>query len=151
MTTHSSKYRSSAVGHVIREHRKARGLTQKQLACELGVEARTLRMYENGERALENISDLRRIANLLEIDPVELGLAASRYHISTVAQVEEVIEQVTALLPQACFIEARSTIDTFFRHVIRYAGHDDTAFLRALAHVHCLAGQTHAITRRTRE
>ena len=67
MTTHSSKYRSSAVGHVIREHRKARGLTQKQLACELGVEARTLRMYENGERVLENISDLRRIADAEDV------------------------------------------------------------------------------------
>lgn len=151
MTARPLKYPSYAVGQVIREHRKARGLTQKQLARELGVEARTLRMYENGERALENISDLRRIANLLEIDPVELGLAASRYHITTVAQVQETIERVAVLLPQACFIEARSTVDTFFRHVIRHSDHNDPTFLRALAHVHCLAGQTHAITRRTRE
>ena len=79
MTADSIKDRSSAVGYVIRKHRKSRGLTQKQLAGELGVEARTLRMYENGERVLESISDLRRIADLLEIDPIELGLAASKH------------------------------------------------------------------------
>jgi transcriptional regulator with XRE-family HTH domain len=144
-------YRSSAVGQVIREHRKARGLTQKQLAGELGVEARTLRMYENGERVLENISDLRRIADLLEINPVELGLAAARQHISTVEQIQDVVEQVAVLLPQACFIEARSTIDTLFRNVLRSVDNEDQAFLRILAHAHCLAGQIHAITRRTRE
>src|SRR6266480_4668937 len=104
MTTHSSKYRSSAVGHVIREHRKARGLTQKQLACELGVEARTLRMYENGER-------------------------------------------VSLLILQARFIEARTTVDTFFRNLKRQSGNEDPAFLRALAQAHCLAGQVQAITR----
>src|SRR6266487_1850149 len=151
MTTHSSKYRSSAVGHVIREHRKARGLTQKQLACELGVEARTLRMYENGERVLESISDLRRIADLLEIDPVELGLAASKHDISTAAQVQEIVERVSLLILQARFIEARTTVDTFFRNLKRQSGNEDPAFLRALAQAHCLAGQVQAITRRTRE
>ena len=135
MTTHSSRYRSSAVGHIIREHRKARGLTQKQLACELGVEARTLRMYENGERVLENISDLRRIADLLEIDPVELGLAASKHDIATATQVQEIVERVASLIPQARFVEARTTIDTFFRNLNlkRQSGNEDPVFLRALA------------------
>ncbi len=151
MTTHSSKYRSSAVGHVIREHRKARGLTQKQLACELGVEARTLRMYENGERVLENISDLRRIADLLEIDPVELGLAASRHDIATVTQVQEIVERVASLIPQARFVEARTTMDTFFRNLKWQPGNEDAVLLRVLAHAHCLDGQVQAITRRTRE
>jgi transcriptional regulator with XRE-family HTH domain len=153
MTIRSSKdSRFSAVGHVIREHRKARGLTQKQLAGSLGVEARTLRMYENGERVLENISDLRRIADLLEIDPVELGLAASKHTISTTAQVEEVIEGVAMLIPQARFVEARATADTFFRNLKkRQSGNEDPVFLCALAQAHCLAGQVQAITRRTRE
>jgi transcriptional regulator with XRE-family HTH domain len=151
MTLQPWNNRTSAVGQVIREHRKARGLTQKQLASELGVEARTLRMYENGERALENISDLRRIAQLLKIDPVELGLAASRQPISTAAQIQAVIERIMTLLPQAFLTEARSTIDAFLGNVIRPSDRNDTSFLRALAHVYCLAGQIHAITRRTRE
>jgi transcriptional regulator with XRE-family HTH domain len=151
MTADSLKYRSSAVGYVIREHRKARGLTQKQLAGELGVEARTLRMYENGERALENISDLRRIADLLEIDPLELGLAASRQSISTATQIQEVVEHVAALTLQACFIEARATIDTLFHNLPRHPDNTDPIFLRELAHAYCLAGQIHTITRRTRE
>lgn len=151
MTNQPLKYRSSAVGQVIREYRKVRGLTQKQLAGALGVEARTLRMYENGERVLENISDLRRIAELLEIDPAELGVASSRQHISTVAQIQEVVERVATLIPQACFIEARSTIDTFFRNVLHQPDNADPIFLRTLAYAHCLAGQIHAITRRTHD
>src|SRR6476646_4737951 len=106
MAVQREKQRASMAGQVLRAYRTLHGLTQKQLAGELGVEARTLRMYENGERALENISDLRRIADLLEIDPIELGLAASRQSISTAAQIQEVVAHVAALMLQACFIEA---------------------------------------------
>src|ERR1700736_5908196 len=133
MTTRPSKYPSSAVGQVIREHRKARGLTQKQLASELGVEARTLRMYENGERSLENISDLRRIAELLAIDPVELGLAASTSDAYTAGQIYAVVEQSAALILQARFIEARTTIDTLLRDLKPQSGCEEPAFLHALA------------------
>jgi tetratricopeptide (TPR) repeat protein len=46
MTTRPSKYPSSAVGQVIREHRKARGLTQKQNEDYTGFE-RTIARAEN--------------------------------------------------------------------------------------------------------
>lgn len=66
-------------------------------------------MYENGERALENISDLRRIADLLAIDPVELGLADRTPAMSNSRQIEEIVEQIASLLLQARLLEACTT------------------------------------------
>jgi transcriptional regulator with XRE-family HTH domain len=142
---------SSTVGHVIREHRKARGITQKQLAFELGVEARTLRMYENGERILDNITDLRRIADLLTIDPAELGLAPKKHEAYTAKQVHNIVEQVGSLVLQARLVEARTNIDTLCRNLEKRLGKEEPAFLCSLAHAYCMAGHVHAVTRRTRE
>ncbi len=75
MAVPKEKRQASTAGQAIKTYRQAHGITQKQLAIELGVEARTLRMYENGERALDNITDLQRIADLLAIDPEMLGLS----------------------------------------------------------------------------
>jgi transcriptional regulator with XRE-family HTH domain len=151
MAARSLKDGSATVGQVIREYRKARGITQKQFAVELGVEARTLRMYENGERTLENITDLRRIADLLAIDPVELGLAARTPAIADVQQIEAAVEQVASLLLQARLIEARTTIEALLRTLKRQGGQAERAFLRVLASVHGIAGHVQALTRKTGE
>lgn len=51
MAARNLKDDAATVGQVIREYRKARGITQKQFAVELGVEARTLRyVRERGTR-----------------------------------------------------------------------------------------------------
>lgn len=151
MVARSSKEGSSPVGLVIRKYRQERGITQKQFARQLGVEARTLRMYENGERVLENISDLRRIADLLEIDPTELGLAAREQGTSTAEQIHEVVEQVASLLLQARLAEAHTTIETLLQSLRARAENADVPFLHALASAHCLAGHVWTMTRKTGE
>lgn len=151
MASRSLKEDALTVGQIIREYRKARGMTQKQFAGELGVEARTLRMYENGERELENISDLRRIAELLAIDPAELGLAARTIIISSAEQIDAAVEQVAALVQQARLVEARTSIETLLRDLKKQGEPDDPQMLRALAVAHCMAGQVQALTSRTRD
>lgn len=148
MAAYSSKESLSTVGQIIREYRKARGITQKQFAGALGVEARTLRMYENGERALENISDLRRIAELLEIDPAELGLAASLASAYTAEQVQETLEQIISLVLNARLVEARTTSEALLRDLTKQSSDEDP---RVLARAHCVAGLVQSITRKTRE
>lgn len=142
---------SATVGQVIREYRKARGITQKQFAVELGVEARTLRMYENGERVLENVSDLRRIADLLAIDPAELGLAARAPSVVDSQEIEEALEQIASLLLQARLVEARTTAETLLRNLKRQNRPSDPAFLCSLACVYCVTGQVQALVRKTGE
>ncbi len=151
MATRSSKSGTTTVGQIIRESRKARGITQKQFAGELGVEARTLRMYENGERTLENITDLRRIADLLKIDPVELGLAARTPDMPSTPQIYTAVEQVGSLILQARLVEAQTTIETLLRNVKKQHRLEDQAFLHALAFAHCIAGHVQTIMRKTRE
>lgn len=151
MAARSLSEGASTVGQIIRAYRKARGVTQKQFAGELGVEARTLRMYENGERTLENITDLRRIADLLGIDPVELGLAARPTVVASAEQISAGIEQIASLIQQARLVEARTTSEALLRALQKQGERDDPLFLRALASAQGMTGHVQALTRKTRE
>jgi transcriptional regulator with XRE-family HTH domain len=151
MTVARAKRQASMAGQAIKTYRRSHGITQKQLATELGVEARTLRMYETGERALDNISDLRRIATLLAIDPEELGLATKKHDLYTPEQICEVVERVWSLLPQARLVEAHTSITTLLQNVSRSPSCEDPQFLYACACAHNVAGYVKSIISRTAE
>ena len=159
MTAQRAKQRTSIAGQALRTYRRSHGITQKQLANELGVEARTLRMYENGERALENITDLQRIAALLAIDPEELGLSAKKCAIYTPEQICEVAERAWSLIPQARLVEAHTTIDTLLRNLRSSSlyqnendnDNGDPQFLHAYARAHNVAGYIKSIVYKTAE
>ena len=87
------------VGQALKDYRKSQGITQEQLAEDLGIDPRTLRLWEN-ERPPESIRELRRISDLLGIEPERLGLAASLYLPKTPEMVEEIIEHVWALMDE---------------------------------------------------
>lgn len=53
------------VGKLIRETRKAKGLTQKELGERIGVAESTLSRFENGEQNL-TLETLARISDALE-------------------------------------------------------------------------------------
>ncbi len=55
----------SFAGQFLKDYRINNKLTQEQLAYELNIEPRTLRAYENGERQLNNVKELQRIADVL--------------------------------------------------------------------------------------
>ena len=55
------------VSQSIREVRKAKALTQKELAEKLGVAETTVNRYESGEQNL-TIETLQKVANALEVD-----------------------------------------------------------------------------------
>src|SRR2546430_11634498 len=87
----------SLLSQVLKDYRKEHGLTQEQLAYDLEVERRTLRTWEN-ERPLNDVQELRRIADVLGIEPERLGLAASLYIPKTPQHIEEIIEHVWSLM-----------------------------------------------------
>lgn len=144
------KHRPSMVGMVLKEHRKQQGITQEQAAHYLGIEPRTLRMYENGERSIENVRELRRIATLLGIDPQRFGLASLTVETCTPEQVEEVVKNAWAFLAQTRFTEARTIVETMLRD-LRYYASQDTALLHAMAQAHHVAGHVVALMSRTNE
>ena len=150
MRTERTKHRPSVVGLILKEHRKQHGLTQEQAAHYLGIEPRTLRMYENGERSIENVRELRRIANLLGIDPQRFGLTNLTIETCTPEQIEEVVANAWGFMAQSRFMEARTIVDTLLRDLHYYAS-EDTELLRALARAHHIAGHVTALMCRTTE
>lgn len=54
----------------LKEIRKERGMTQAQVAAELGVNEKTYRRYENGEQSplLSTMNSLYRILNVTPLD-----------------------------------------------------------------------------------
>jgi transcriptional regulator with XRE-family HTH domain len=150
MRTERTKRRPSVVGLILKEHRKQHGLTQEQAAHYLGIEPRTLRMYENGERSIENVRELRRIATLLGIDPQRFGLATVTIDSCTPEQIDEVVANTWGFLGQSRFSEARSIISTLLQDMDYYP-FEDTELLRSLARAHHVAGHVTALTCRTTE
>ncbi len=96
---------TSLASQALKDYRKAHGITQEHLAEELEIDPRTLRMWENG-RSPENIRELRRISDLLGIEPERLGLAASLYVPKTLEQIEEIINRVWSLMNEVRVNEA---------------------------------------------
>ncbi|MBL7495533.1 helix-turn-helix transcriptional regulator [Frankia sp. CNm7] len=63
------------VGQLLRAYRQAHGLTQQQLADQLGFDQSYVSKVESGRRAIHDISTLRHIARHLDLAPEDVGLA----------------------------------------------------------------------------
>ncbi|MBQ6664610.1 MAG: helix-turn-helix transcriptional regulator [Synergistaceae bacterium] len=75
------------LNEVIRTLRKRRGLTQEQLAEQLGVSVMTVRRWEWGER-VPNADDLRKASQVLDIPVTELMGDSDTLHIMASADAE---------------------------------------------------------------
>ena len=75
------------LNEVIRTLRKRRGLTQEQLAEQLGISVMTVRRWEWGER-IPNVEDLKKAARVLDIPVTELIGAADTPSVMTSVEVE---------------------------------------------------------------
>lgn len=140
MATYNSKPASSLLSQMLKEHRKRHQLTQEQLAVTLRIEPRTLRAYELGERNVTNINELRRIADLLGVEPERLGVATSIYIPRTPEQIEEVIELVWSLVEESRILEACITIERLIQNIESQIATEDHALLLSLAHAFHAAG-----------
>ena len=83
------------IGHVLRQVRKSRGLTQADIAPTLGVSRSTVAQMENGKRAVK-AEDIDRLALLYGCSTSEL--LSSRYHSGTPRE-DIVLRELFAALP----------------------------------------------------
>jgi transcriptional regulator with XRE-family HTH domain len=148
MAMHQSNNRLSLLGQVLKEYRKSHGLTQEQLAKELRVEPRTLRSWEN-ERPLENIRELRRIADTLGLDYERLGLSSSLYIPRTLEQADEAIEQGWSYLQQLRYVEGRAFVEKLVRDISLQITSEDPQWLSRLASARHVAGHITSESSRT--
>lgn len=127
------------VGQALKDYRKSHGVTQEQLAEDLGIDPRTLRSWEN-ERPPESIRELRRISDLLGIEPERLGLAASLYLPKTPEQVETILEHVWALMDDIRVHEASTIIEKLVADLRTQIRTEDHRILRSFAQALHAAG-----------
>lgn len=139
MAMQESNSRLSLLSQVLKEYRKLHSLTQEQLAEKLRIEPRTLRSWEN-ERPLENIRELRRIADTLGIEPERLGIAPSVYIPRTPEQIEEIIQHAWSLIEEARMYQGRTTIERLIQNVRIQITSENRELLTSLAHAYHAAG-----------
>jgi transcriptional regulator with XRE-family HTH domain len=140
MAKRRAKSIPSLAGQVLKNYRKEHNLTQEQLASDLLIEPRTYRAYENGEYPLNNIHELRRIADMLGIEPEQLGLANSLIIPRTPDQIEEIIQHTWSLVDESRLREARATIERLAQNIRSQITTEDPVLLRSLAHTYHSAG-----------
>lgn len=134
-----ANHHPSFAGQYLKNYREQHGLTQEQFARDLGIEARSLRAYETGERQLNNINELRRMADLLGVDAAQLGAAALQVPRSA-EEIEETLDHGWELIEQSRMTEARTVVETLAHHVRSQITGDDRPLLRSLARVYHSAG-----------
>lgn len=131
---------TSLASQVLKEYRKAHNLRQEQLAADLSIEPRTYRAYENGEYSLTNINELRRIADLLGVEPEQLGIASSVHLLRSPEEIENVIQHVWELVDASRLYEARNTIERLIHNLHAQRTTESTAMLKSLARAYHTAG-----------
>lgn len=140
MAMQQPKAAPSLAGQFLKEYRKSKKLSQEQFARDLNIEPRTLRAYENGERQLDKVSELQRMADLLGIEPERLGIATSIYIPRTTEQMEEVISHVWLLVEESRVQEALNTIERLISNIRLQVTSEDPKLLKSLARAYHTAG-----------
>lgn len=126
-------------GSVIKKYRGSAKLTQEELAALVGLDARTIRGYELGERQLTNVQIARKIAAVLHIPSAESGL-----HEITPAIFEDAdraFDEVWLLVATANFAQAQRNILAALEYLKQGAGDR-----HSIAYAYFLAGHIEAIT-----
>lgn len=130
----------SLAGQFLKSYREKRGLTQEQLACDLNMEPRTLRAYENGERSLNNVKELHRIADRLGVEPEQLGVVGALYVPRTPEEIEEALQHAWGLVEESRLQEARAVIERLAQNLRTKITSENPALLRSLAQAYHAAG-----------
>ena len=138
------------VGQALKDYRKLNSITQEQLAEDLGIDPRTLRLWEN-ERPPESVRELRRISSLLGIEPERFGLATSLYIPRTPEEIEEIIQHVWDLMDEVRVNEAFAIIEHLVQDLRKQIITEDPRMLRSFAHALQVAGYVNSMRAKTSE
>lgn len=148
----TQKRTPSFAGQFLKNYRNAHNkMTQEELAYLLNIEPRTLRAYENGERQLNNVNELQRIAEILDIEPELLGVAAPIYVPKSPEEIDALVKQAWTLLDEPRVIEARHLIEKLVRGVDKQITTEDPKLLKSLAQALHAAGYITGLGTRSKE
>src|SRR5258708_33074350 len=140
VATYQPKNTPSFAGQFLKNYLEEHHLTQEKLGNDLNIEARTIRAYVSGERQLNNIHELRRIADRLGIEPERLGIAASLYIPRTPEQIKETLDHIWSLVEQSRVQEALTVAERLTENLKNQITAEDPELLRGLAQAHHATG-----------
>ncbi len=119
---------------------KVKNLKQQELADLLSVDVRTLRRWLSGETIIADVRELRRVADILQIEPERLGVTASLHVSLTPAEIDSTTQNVWKHIHGGKYYEANILVDKLVVDIASLAHNGDTALFRRLAHAHYAAG-----------
>jgi transcriptional regulator with XRE-family HTH domain len=149
MTDKRPKSRVTLLSSVLQSYLETHHMKQQPLADYLSVDIRTLGRWLRGETVIHDIRELKRLANLLDVEPEALGVAASLYLPLTLEQIDETIELVWTLIHQARYTEGRVLINKLLKELTRQISTEDPLLLTRLARAHHVAGHVTSESSRT--
>lgn len=135
-----NKRNPSFAGQFLKKYQQEHYLTQEQLAEILHMEPRTLRAYENGERQLNNVKELTRIADILGVELEALGVTKPKNTPNTVEEIDTIVKQAWSLMDEPRIREAHSVIEKLVQDTSPLIGTQKPELLQIVAEVYHAAG-----------
>jgi tetratricopeptide (TPR) repeat protein len=136
---------------VLTEYLETHPINQLDLAEYLNVGERTLRRWKNGEDVLTDIQELKRIAELLGIEPELLGVVSSIHLPLSLEQIDKALVHVWRLVAKARNYEARVAGEKLIRDLRAQITKEDNQLLLRLARAHHVTGYITSLNTHTRE
>lgn len=136
---------------VLIEYLGAHPMNQLDLAEYLNVGERTLRRWKNGEDVLTDVQELKRIAELLGVEPERLGVVSSVSLPLSLEQIDKALEHVWALIAKARNYEARIAGEKLIRDLRLQITKEENDPLLRLARAHHVTGYVTSLNTHTHE
>jgi tetratricopeptide (TPR) repeat protein len=136
---------------ILVEYLETHPMNQLDLAEYLNIGERTLRRWKNGEEVLTDAQELKRLAELLNVEPELLGVVSSVHLPLTLEQIDKALAHVWTLVAKARNYEARVAGEKLIKDVRAQITKEDNELLVRLARVHHVTGYVTSLNTHTNE
>ena len=139
------------LSQVLTEYLDTHPTNQLDLADYLNIGERTLRRWKNGEDVLTDIRELKRIAELLGVEPERLGVVSSVCVPFSLEQMDKALAHVWELVAKARNYEARIAGEKLINNLRAQITKEDKELLLRLARAHHVTGYVTSLNTHTNE
>lgn len=142
---------NNSLSQALTEFVKKTGMKQIDLAEYLNVSERTVRRWKNGEDKVTDVQELKRLADLLGVEPERLGVVSSVHLPLSLDQIDKALSHVWALVARARNYEARICGEKVIRDLRLQITREDNELLVRLAKAHHVTGYVTSLNTHTSE
>jgi transcriptional regulator with XRE-family HTH domain len=147
----TKQWRSTPLNRALQEYLAHQQMKQQLLADYLNVDVRTLRRWLSGDTVITDVRELRRVAELLGVEPEKLGVTPSLYMAPDPEEIDAAIDHVWKLVRTARYYEANALVDKLIRDIASLIHTEDVILLQKLARAQHIAGYVKSQVLRSNE